>query len=865
MSWRLLFSGTQSTAWMIAVISAVLLTLVLSVWLSRLERQLVSGSVGRTLLLLRLLVLATLLLAFLQPVLTEQFDTSSRGRVVVGIDASESMVTSDGHATDAEKLRWAQALGMLGNEQTTPLIDKWVAALEAGNEPDWLDSDNRNNTADVSELADGRRQQIKSVLDELGQMSRLEFIQRLLQSKPHELLNQINKVMPLEVRLFATKQANVSAEQLQKSLQGSRTELIPTGTDVIQLLSNVIAEEGGAQVRAVVLLSDGRQTANGDMNAEARRLGTLNVPVYSIPIGSRLPPRDLTLASVDLPETVFVKDKALVTATIGTSGFEGQELTIRLEKDGAVIDQQRVTPSGDSATVRFEIPTSEVGRFQYQLATAVQPGELREDNNTREISLNVVDNKARVLLVDGDARWEFRYLHNLLERDAQVEFTSVVFRQPHLNLLNETYIGRTMLSGEQLKEQLSKIDVLIVGDVLPEHFSPETWKLVEEAVASEGLTLLLVPGRRGMPHAFSDKSLSALLPLENSRQQFAEKLAATRPDREQSAFQLSLTADAEQLPMFQMAGEAATGQRGGFSQLPGHPWAYTGTPRQSATVWSYVTLPGDARFREPAILHQFYGFGQTIWMGIDSTWRWRRRAGDLYHHRFWGQLVRWSARNKAAAGNDQVRLTLSDSIIDESETVEVVARFNPRILSQLTDGTVEVIVSAVDDRARENQGTDTAASAQSPPIQPTEVKPPEASENSERKVILQASAEHPERFSARLPQLPTGSWNIQLRITDSQLQLTGRVASDLLVQPKLSDELANVSCNRDLLEQVAQLSGGQMIEPYNIAQLPELLRPQDQSTATISEYSLWDHWGLLLIFFGLLTGEWVVRKLNGLP
>ena len=44
--------------------------------------------------------------------------------------------------------------------------------------------------------------------------------------------------------------------------------------------------------------------------------------------------------------------------------------------------------------------------------------------------VRVADDKARVLLVDGEARWEFQYLRNALARDPRVAVDAVVFRQP---------------------------------------------------------------------------------------------------------------------------------------------------------------------------------------------------------------------------------------------------------------------------------------------------------------------------------------------------------------------------------------------------------------------------------------------------
>jgi len=237
-------------------------------------------------------------------------------------------------------------------------------------------------------------------------------------------------------------------------------------------------------------------------------------------------------------------------------------------------------------------------------------------------------------------------------------------------------------------------------------------------------------------------------------------------------------------------------------------------------------------------------------MGIDSTWRWRRRAGDTWHHRFWGQLVRWAARNKSAAGNDQVRMTLSDVLIDETERIEVSARWNIKLADQLQDATLEAIVvplrptpdvDAIDDEFAGNATAD------------------------DRRFLLSPVEGSPDRFAGRISRLPAGAYSVRLQVDSDRLRLTEDVRTDILVQRQLSTELADISCNRELLQSISTLSGGRMLEPWQLGELPALLRPEEATENVIQEKTLWDHWLVLLIFFALLMTEWVVRKLSGLP
>ncbi len=856
MNWRLIFSGLNSPGWTIYAVLGVVVAIGLSIWLLRLERRLVSRTVGWTLITLRILVLITLFMTLLQPVLTKRFDISQRGKVIVAIDGSLSMETQDRHASLGEKLRWAQALGMLGNTETRPLIDEWVVTSELGLEPNWLGGAARPTTPAEQSLSDARARQVMDSLNELAEMPRVEFVRRLLQSQPDELLARLDEVMPLDIRLFASEQQATVPLRLAAALQSDRADLIPGGTDALQLLTSITSEEGANLIRGVILISDGRQTAAGDVAGTAQRLASLQVPVYAVPIGSRLPPRDLSIAAMESPEAVFLHDKAQIRVVIGTSGFEGEPLTVRLRQGEVLVSEQTVTPATDSASVTFDIPSDKAGRFDYRVETGMQPGELREDNNDRELSLQVVDNKARVMLVEGDARWEFRYLKNLLDRDKQVEPLTVLLHQPFLDLLNQPYISNRLPQIEVFREQLARTDLLIIGDIDPLEVEPDVWEMIDQAVTRDGLTLMVIPGRSHMPHEFTSPVLRALLPVTETRQRLAEKSLASVPDAEQSSFRLSLGVDASELPMFQLSADPAD-RNNAFSGLPGHPWIYGGTAKPGATVWATSTIPGIDIAAEPTILHQDYGFGQVIWMGLDSTWRWRRRAGDEWHYRFWGQLIRWAARNKAAAGNDNVRMSLSDVVIDESETVEAMVRWNPKLLPQLEGAAVEVVATLVEP-LRDTPPVGTPGNSQQSP-QDSSLSP------AEHVTVLTPAADAAERYVGRLPRLSAGAWKVQLRVTGGNLTEQDTIQSEVLVRKQLSRELANISCNRELLTQLAELTRGAVVEPFEAERLISLIQPRDLPEQKLEERTLWDHWLVLIIFFTLLMSEWVLRKLNGLP
>src|SRR5262249_48724503 len=153
------------------------------------------------------------------------------------------------------------------------------------------------------------------------------------------------------------------------------------------------------------------------------RLSSRGIPVYPILIGSTVPLRDAAVASVRAPEGVYKGDVANVEVTLKLDGYAGRDAAVTLERPGASPLRRGVRVREDEArpVVTFRVPMPEPGAVPMSIAIDPLEGDVRPDNDRRNLSVHVADDKAAVLLVDGEARWEFRYLRNALVRDARVK------------------------------------------------------------------------------------------------------------------------------------------------------------------------------------------------------------------------------------------------------------------------------------------------------------------------------------------------------------------------------------------------------------------------------------------------------------
>lgn len=813
-------------------IAAVLIVLLL-----RQERRLVSRRAGYAMLALRLAVLATLLVTVLQPVLTWTLDREQRGYVLVALDISDSMSTADKQASQAEKLRWARALGMYGNAATDDRIDRWLAALDAGQEPEWVQPSEAQDPKRRAELAAARKENLQGVFDELARLSRREIALRLLTKTGTPLLEELDEVANTQLRVFARESEPVEAAVLEGYVSEPPMSV---GTGLSDL-SKAMAS-GESPLLGVVLLTDGRDTSGRDPANVAAQLGAIGAPVCPVVLGSVYRPRDLSVGSLDFPQTVFLDDNAVLNAEVLASGFDGEDITVRLLKEDEVVEERTIRAVDGTTRVEFQLDASTAGRQEYRLALAPQPGETREDNNENRFAMTVVDDRARVLLVDGESRWEFRFLHRALDRDERVECTSVVFNQPYIGQLNAPFFGRELnlpADVDNIDESpLADVDVVIIGDVSPEQLDAQFLRLLERYVSELGGTVVFQAGKRYMPAAHESALLKKMLPILDARPFNLRGLEEAGPPQ-QRGMHLFITAEALDESMFQFVEERFENRRF-WTTLPGHSWGVVSEVKPGANVFACVYAPEqnqgvEFERKNALIAHQYYGFGQVVWMGIDSTWRWRFRAGDKYHHRFWGQLARWAASNKASAGNESVRLKLSGTELQQGDDLNVTALWSRQHIARNPDTRAQAVVT------RREDGIDKVFST----------------------VQLEPEQGRTRAHSGRVLALPAGEYRVELKVGGPPGDEP--IVADFFVHEEKSLELSDVSCNRALLQQVAEISGGRVFNADEVEEIPEMFRDKEEQQSETREIPLWDHWSIMLLFFGLMTVEWVVRKLSGLP
>jgi hypothetical protein len=838
---------------LIAVVCVVPLALVL--WLYRYEMQLVPRLTAVGLLCLRITVLALLLaLVCLQPIYGRTRTDNLPGYVLVAVDRSESMEVADRRRSPAEKLRLARALRMANGICTDAELEDWIRADEEEKSNPPL-KDRRAAHDKLCALVDG--------------LTRSQVAQRLLSPDGVGLLAALTGKHEVELLGFNQEAWELKPDQLAELFRKGDGEAKERAgfTDLRLPLAHALerATPGQGKVLGIVLLTDGQHNTGEPPTAKARELGERGLPIYPIALGERRPPPDAVLVSIKAPNAVFKDVEAPVEVTYKITGLAAQDFLVelhRVDKDDKKVLAERVVHHGGrdrTYTESFPVQMDEAGT-QTLLATVrpVNPDtkETRADNNSRRTTINVADDKAKVQLIDGEARWEYHYLAASLKRDKTLKVESVVFEQPRLHDDLDPAEGEKQgLPRQKLPagaDALAEFDCIILGDVPTEQLPAAERKRLEKYVAERGGTLVVVSGKRYMPLAYpalgtdgESDPLRKLLPIESPH--------VVAPAE---GFGIALTPAGKETKFMEMDPDPARSESiwGG---LPRHFWGVVGRAKPGATVLSTVAQndPRESEKQVALIVTQNYGFGRVLYVGVDSTWRWRYRVGDLYHHTFWGAAIRWAASDKPLmTGNDFVRFGTPQPVYGRDEEVQVVVRLNEEL------GPIKPDQSAAARIIKAGEGG-----------QPEKVV---------ALLPLSRKEAQPRVLEGRVRDLPPGEYAIELVLPDFADKVLAKAAppgkpgtdepgkpmrARFTIKPPESKETIDLETRWPLLQEIAAKSGGKVFTPEDAGQLVDLLVNQSVPYVERREQKLWQWWVLLVLVLALLSLEWAGRKLAGLP
>lgn len=666
----------------------------------------------------------------------------------------------------------------------------------------------------------------------LKELPRIEIAKRWIVRDSGSLLTRLQKNHRLKLyalgsttRLVADvdkpEQVATAVEEVKKMAPDSTESRLGDG------VKQVLSELRGIPPTALIVLTDGQTTDGDTLVKAAEQARRADVPLYLVGLGDPQPPKNIELADMEVDDVAFVDDVIPFSARLTSQGFAGEELTLRLSEQTTPNGQPRLLttktvkapPDGRAIRIpELDHRPRETGEITYIIESVPKDREQSTADNRVTRKVTVKKEKLKVLLVDGQPRYEYRYLKNFLERDETIQLSALLLSSDPEYADQDNAAVPVFPTN---RDDLFSYDVVILGDVPPGFLTPTQMKNLVDFVTIKGGGLIQIAGQGSAPLAYKGTPIEDLLPVEladardPTRGAAADDLAAFRP---------RLTLEGRSSPIFRFGNDEAASMTiwDGLQEL----YWYMDAPRKkpAAVVLAEHPTAVGSDGPLPLLLYQFAGSGKVYYQGLDDTWRWRFRVGDKYFGRYWIQLIRFMARNKLM-GNRQAELIADRARYQRGDMVQLRVRFvNPASIPAGNSVRIELARPGL---------------------------PP-------RLIDLPKVAGSKNLFQTGMNTLPEGSYTARLLpppVLDPPVP-----PAAFVIEPPAS-ERARPSMNRDELTQAARISGGRFFTAAGLDTLIGTLPPPAKVPLdTDPPIPVWNSWPVFLLFLLILLAEWLLRR-----
>jgi uncharacterized membrane protein len=598
-------------------------------------------------------------------------------------------------------------------------------------------------------------------------------------------------------------------------------------TGLSSALARVQQEMAGLPFSGVVLVTDGADNADRPLAETLLALQAASVPVYTVGLGRERIAPDVEVRRVETPRRVLRGTTLVADVILSHAGLSGRTARLDVEDGGRILGTRELELGVDGESpIQIQFTMEESGPRQLRFRVRPIEGEAVADNNSKVMLVEVWDDRQKVLYFEGSPRPEVAFLRRAVAGDANLQVVTLVRTAEEKFWRGDVDDAEELAGGfPSTREELFTYSGFVLGDVEASFFTHDQLQMIADFVGQRGGGLLVLGGHRALAEGgYADTPLADALPV----------VLDPGIESELVEVQPQLTPAGRRHPAMRIAGDEST-SADRWITLPG----LTSVNRVervkpgAVTLLNGVSAGGDLRIM---LAHQRYGRGTTIAFPVQDSWLWQMHADmpldDETHETLWRQLLRWLVHDVPG----RVRLELPDGSTPPAEPVTIRAEVEDERFLRVNGASVAARVTGPDGVPREV------------PLEWTV----EGDGEYEGRFIPDEEGLYEIEAVATLPG-PPGDPGI------TPLAGTGHFRAG-------APELEPFSAGRrtELLERIADETGGRFYTLDEIDALPEEIRFTESGDTVLEEQPLWDM-PILFLFLGiLLSAEWGFRRWRGL-
>ncbi len=783
-AWGLLAIGLIAGAWVVLVYS----------------RERTSAWKRVPLCLARGLLIALIVAVFCRPMLVFQHNRIEPSYVALLLDNSMSMQTTDQYSDDALYQSIARGIGA-GSGET------------------------------------------------IEDIPRIDLVKRALLRDGAAPLSNLLRTNGMQVVTFAgTAEPRVSIE-----VRGSPDEAIQalqdqvadgSSTDLAGAIQYVLGQSQGRRLAAIVISSDGQSTQSTPLKGALDQATDRQIPIFPIRIGSPLSPLDIEVGLPRYQTRVFANDVFVVEVPLVANGLRGPtEINVRLidERSGESVADEKVTldPQTPSRTVELRTIPTRIGEARFAVNARPLPEERLTENNSDAFDVTVLQDRLRVLFVDGYPRFEYRFLKNALMREKTMEMSALLLEADEDFVQEGTEPIRRF---PESPEELNRYDAVLFGDVDPRGgwLSPQQMNMLLDYVGNEGGGFGLVAGERFAPYRFLGTPLERLIPVTIDPQ-FHGRYDTTLT----TGFSPLLTPEGRESRVFRFTPDRDQSDAL-FGSLPEIYWVARslGVKPGASALAEHPTMRSVAGAMPIVVLGR-YGAGRLFFQATDDTWRWRRHTGELVYDGYWIRVLREIARSFRSANDRRFVLRTDRRVYSYGQPVQTQLEvFDPRILGEIREAILMRATQVSDDeRTSSAQASATSSSV--------------AGEFEVFRLGGQSSL-----FEGIF--VPPRPGRFTIAPVDIPPQVEGRSSAVAIRVNRPDLEARRPQADHEVLQRIAASTGGRVLDLDQLGQGFSTIRDRSVQIPDDIVEPLWDSKLVFAIFVLMISMEWGLRKVFGL-
>ncbi len=273
-------------------------------------------------------------------------------------------------------------------------------------------------------------------------------------------------------------------------------------TRIGDTLEQVMAESSSLPLGAIVLLSDGADNAGGIDLPTIAAIRRQRIPVHTIGFGREHPDKDVEITDVVAPTRALPQSKLTATVTLQSYGLAGQKARLNIRDSGKVLATQEVTlaPDGQLQSQNRDLQLRRRRPAVRSKSAWIRcPAKRTPQNNRVTRLVSVQSRKPRILYMEGEPRWEFKFVRRALDDYKGIELVSILRTTQNKILTQGTPDppdkGEVSDGFPTKPEDLFRYDALMIGSVEANYFTPTQQQLIHDFVDRRGGGLLFIGGR----------------------------------------------------------------------------------------------------------------------------------------------------------------------------------------------------------------------------------------------------------------------------------------------------------------------------------------------------------------------------------